>query len=127
MSTRLPWFKFNRGDYMRYTAGWPPLARLAYLELLFAQWDDGLLPASSDDLRLLVPGVKDADWLKIWPRLDKAFPEVDGGRMNPELDSLRAATVRTNKTRSVVAQNAANKRWGQRAAPDPEQKGKNDA
>lgn len=126
MSARLHWFKFNRGDYMRRTAGWPPAARLAFLELSFAQWDDGSLPVDESDVRSLVPGLSNAEWRDAWPRLDRLFAIAGDCRIDPEIDALREATLRAKKSRSEMASRAARARWKDRVGVDPDG-GKGDA
>ncbi len=105
----LPWFKFHRGDYLRVVNGWPPLARLAYFELLGVQWDEGKLPVESEDVRMLVPGIAPKEWNAIWGYIDRVFPVVGDVRLNPAFDDERQR--RDRASRSTSARNAAQRRW----------------
>ena len=119
MSSSLPWMKFNRGDYLRVTVGWPPLARIAYVELTLAQWDREVLPIESDELHALVPGIDAGNWSLIWPLLDHEFPVVGEHRLNDRIDRLRASTERTHASRRAAAQKAATDARGRFVATPP--------
>lgn len=108
----LPIMRLHRGDYLRVTLGWPPIARLIYLELLGAQWDNGALPADPERMRSIVPGITDADWSAAWPRVESHFP-VDGEvRRNPDLAADRQRTKQMIDSRRRGGRMTATKRWG---------------
>jgi uncharacterized protein YdaU (DUF1376 family) len=116
----LKWFPFNRGDYLRAVSGWPPMARLAYLELLAAQWDHGKLPPRREDVRVLVAGVTAKQWARVWPLVAREFPVNGDSRQNPALESLRERQTATRKSRSKAASAAARARWQARTGVEPD-------
>lgn len=114
---RLPWMPWYVDDHARVVMGWPPLARLAYRELLDHQWATGALPADLELLRRLVPGVPAPQWRRVWPVLECLFPlDEDGSRRNTDLEVLRTRQRSVHASRSRSARDAARARWGARDA-----------
>src|SRR5438046_1884057 len=70
----LAWYPRFPGDWMRETREQRPEARLAYVELLDAQWDLGDLPREGEALRQLVHGLTRRQWRIAWPFIDSKFP-----------------------------------------------------
>jgi hypothetical protein len=103
----MPWY---RGDYLRVTIGWPPLARLVYFELLGAQWDNGVLPADRERLRGLVQ-LNGRQFDAAWRHCCEHFPEVENGRANYQLEIARGESIAVKKSRSRAARTAARARW----------------
>lgn len=107
----LPWMKLHRGDYLRVTNGWPPIARLAYLELLGCQWDRGELPIDPARLRALVPGISDDDWSEAWTLIEPMLP-IDGeARRNANIAHERKRTIEMREARRRGAAKTNRKRW----------------
>ena len=109
---RLPWLPWWVDDEARVTLGWPPLARLAYRELVDHQWRTGA-PVESDDVRMLVVGITPAQWRIVWPHIDRAFPIVDEvQRVSPRLELLRKHQTRKHAELSAAGKRGAKVRWG---------------
>lgn len=94
-------------DFLTSTIGWTAEERGHYLTLLMIQWDRGFLPAESNDLERLSPGV-----LKCWSMLAGKFPVCeDGTRRNTKLEEHRCRCVEIREKRSQAAKSAASGRW----------------
>ena len=89
----------------------PRQIRLDYFELLCHQWIAGFLPASPDDLRLMLH-LTPKEWAPTWRAIESKFPLVGDKRRNPKLEEVRSAclAVREHRLRASRAGNAA--RWG---------------
>ena len=112
-SDRLPWLPWWVDDQARIMLGWPPLARLAYRELLDHEWSIGALPPDPDALRRLVVGVTTPQWARAWPLLEPFFPvAADGTRKNTALEQLRRKQTRKHSELSAAGRRGALKRWG---------------
>ncbi len=109
--TKLPWFQWWPDHHARVTRGWPPLARLAYRELIDHQWTTGALPEDSEQLRSIVPDVSKSQWAAIWSYIDLMFPLGESGRINLILEQLRKESTAKHESRSRAASTAARKRW----------------
>lgn len=108
----LYYYKWAPGDFLRISRAWPPIARLAYRELLDAQWDLGALPDDPGQLRELVPGITDRDWKIAWRSIEVHFPAAAGGRQNPGLEVQRAEITKGRKRQQTGAAITNHKRWG---------------
>jgi hypothetical protein len=106
---------------LRVTYGWPPIARLCYLELLSVQWDRGELPLEVEALHMLCPGVSAGEWGVAWSHIAKQFPVDDDGknRRNYQLEMTRGESLRVAAVRSRAGKAAASARWNGRAPKEP--------
>jgi uncharacterized protein YdaU (DUF1376 family) len=94
-------------DFLTSTIGWTAEERGHYLTLLMIQWDRGFLPAESNDLERLSPGV-----FQCWSMLAGKFPVCeDGTRRNAKLEEHRCRCVEIREKRSQAAKSAASGRW----------------
>ncbi len=94
-------------DFLTSTIGWTAEERGHYLTLLMIQWDRGFLPAETNDLERLSPGV-----CQCWPVLAGKFPVCDDGtRRNAKLEEHRTRCVEIREKRSQAARSAASGRW----------------
>jgi uncharacterized protein YdaU (DUF1376 family) len=116
--TDLPWFKFHVGDYLRTTRGWPPVARLCYVELLAAQWDRGALPVNPSELRALILKLNASSWAACWPLIETAFPIDGDARRNQAFKRMRDKQLSAHASRRNVAKKAALERWRERTGVD---------
>jgi len=110
---------FYPRDFRSSTLGWPLIARGAYRELLDAQWDSGgagigTLPDDEEALRSIV-GASPAEWKVAWRYIAAKFPQVEGGRRNPRLETHRQAAIEEFEKRRKGAITTNAKRWGQRS------------
>jgi hypothetical protein len=124
-TTPLAWYKWFPGDYLRLTRGWPLAARAVYRELLDAEWDLQILPASPRRLRDTV-GATVAEWRVAWPFCEQHFPLDGPGRRNPALERLRATQVALVEQCRRGAQRANRARWGHRPTVVPLRPGGDD-
>jgi hypothetical protein len=90
----LPWYPES---FQYSTRTWPLIARAIYRELLDAQWIEGGLPESPEDLREMVRATPQ-EW-KHWARVAPKFPVCsDGRRRNARLEAHRLKSIeRSNK------------------------------
>ena len=94
-------------DFLTSTIGWTAEERGHYLTLLMIQWDRGSLPAETNDLERLSPGV-----CQCWSVLAGKFPVCeDGTRRNAKLEEHRCRCVEIREKRSQAAKSAASGRW----------------
>lgn len=94
-------------DFLTSTIGWTAEERGHYLTLLMIQWDRGSLPAETNDLERLSPGV-----CQCWSILAGKFPVCeDGTRRNAKLEEHRVRCVEIREKRSQAAKSAASGRW----------------
>ena len=94
-------------DFLTSTIGWTAEERGHYLTLLMIQWDRGSLPAESEDLERISPGV-----CRCWSVLAGKFPVCeDGTRRNAKLEEHRCRCVEIREKRSQAAKSAASGRW----------------
>jgi uncharacterized protein YdaU (DUF1376 family) len=100
---RLPFLPLFTGEFLSTTRGWSCSARGAYLELLTAQWDLGLLPRDPRRLRLLARATG-AEWRSVWPIIEMMFPVRKGGRQNSALEAHRQKACRLREQRRVGAE-----------------------
>jgi uncharacterized protein YdaU (DUF1376 family) len=99
-------------DFLTSTIGWTAEERGHYLTLLMIQWDRGSLPAETNDLERLSPGV-----CECWSVLAGKFPVCDDGtRRNAKLEEHRTRCVEIREKRSQAAKSAASGRWSSDAS-----------
>lgn len=87
------------------------MQRGLYRELLDAQWDRGILPASLKDLRGIV-SASAPEWRQAWPRVAAYFPRVAGGRLNARLEQRRQEQEGLRARRQAGAERTNRVRWG---------------
>jgi uncharacterized protein YdaU (DUF1376 family) len=107
---------FYPRDFRSSTLGWPLVARGIYLELLFAQWDNGgtnvgTLPEDEEALRMIA-GATPTEWKAAWRFAEPKFPKVPGGRRNARLEAHRKSAVEEFTKRRKGAMKTNAKRWG---------------
>lgn len=61
-----------------------------YRRLLDHQALHGSIPADPREIAMLVPKVSPARFMALWPRIVGKFVEVDGRRVNPKLERVKA-------------------------------------
>lgn len=110
-SPRLPWYPWFTGEWLTETRGWSLVQRGLYRELLDAQWDRGILPASPKELRAIA-GASAAEWRQAWPRVSAHFPRVVGGRLNARLELRRKEQEALHARRRAGAERTNRARWG---------------
>ncbi len=103
----MPWFP---RDFLAATRGWSITETGVYRTLLDAQWDLGILPEQSSELRALI-GATPREWQAGWRRCESKFPIVSGGRKNPRLEEHRAKAIELHERRRRGAQSTNAKRW----------------
>lgn len=100
----LPWYPES---FQYSTRTWPLIARAIYRELLDAQWIDGSLPESSEELRDLARATPH-EWKLHWLRVEPKFPvSSDGRRRNARLEAHRRKSVE----RSAKASESGRAGW----------------
>lgn len=112
---KYPWFKWYPDLWFGSTRAQSldPIARLAYVELLFRSWPDGV---TEDPERWpgLVAGLSLADAYRIAPALRKLFVARDGMLFSERLEGQ----VGTAKARSDGAKAASAARWNADRIPE---------
>lgn len=94
----MPWFP---RDALAATLGWSLAEKGLYFCLLFASWELGDLPASTDELARIAGATPD-EFREVWPRVAPKFEAIASGRLiNRRLESHRAKSL---KIRDVRAQ-----------------------
>ncbi len=116
--TGLVWYARFPGDWMRETREQRPETRLAYVELLDAQWDLRDLPRAPEELRKLVRGLTRRQFRIAWPFIESKFPRVGTRRQNAALEAQRDKAHDLIERHRAGAQKTNALRWGIR--PDTE-------
>lgn len=98
---RLPMLPFFVGDYISATRHLSLTERGAYTDLLFFQWDHGVLPPEPERLARLI-GCSDAEFSVVWPAICGKFEPVDGGLANTRLEQHRRKALQLSTTRAQV-------------------------
>ena len=104
---RLPYFNLYTGDMRKRTERMSPAARGHFLWLLMAQWDNGPLPDSIKQLRLISPGLTESLWDEIAPQ----FEAIEAGLVHLPLEALRSSAEQRKNTATTKARDAAIIRW----------------
>lgn len=107
-------------DYISATRAKRLAERGAYSDLLFFQWELGVLPGDTPTLARLL-GVSQDEFNDVWPAIKDKFVERDGGLVNERLemhrekalrkrDGFRRGAAKTNATKALSdTPSAANK------------------
>src|SRR5689334_11591018 len=103
----MPWFT---GDFMRETRGWSVTAKGLYRELIDMQWDMGSLPEDGNRI-FAISGATQEEWEKGWHLCEPKFPVVNGKRINPRIEALRAKVSELSTSRSAAGKAGAAARW----------------
>lgn len=108
MQKRLPYLPLFVGDFLASTPGWSLLERGALLMLMFAEWENGPLPAEMRRLAAIV-GLSEFEFAPIWPAIEKKFTQTEAGLI------VEALEERREKYRSYTAKQAENGQKGMKS------------
>jgi len=112
-----PWFPFYVGDYLRDTARLTTEAHGAYLLLMLDYWVNGA-PPDDDEVLATITKLPVTIWKKRRKSLIGFFEIKDGRLTHKRIERERARAKDVGAANSDKARAAANKRWGNKVAPD---------
>ena len=110
----MPWWP---KDYISATRAMRIAERGLYTDLLFFQWELGVLPGDTSTLARMV-GVTPEEFDDVWPAIQDKFVKCEGGFINLVLETHREkALAKRNKHRAGALKTNA-KRWSAESLSD---------
>ena len=94
----LPWFV---RDYVTATRHLSLAERGAYTDLLWFQWEHGVLPFEAERLARLL-GCGQDEFEKVWPAIQEKFTSRAGGLVNLRLEEHREKALRLSAKRAIL-------------------------
>jgi uncharacterized protein YdaU (DUF1376 family) len=110
----MPWFP---RDFIASTRAMTLAERGAYCDLLFYQWEMGVLPADAAQLARLL-GCSPKEFTAIWKVVGKKFVRSADCLSNKRLEEHRTKAIDTREKKSLGAQKTNAKRLAERDADE---------